>query len=488
VTSRFRLAFVVGCSLTLAGPGCDSFNAGTVEYRANPRVAADLKDKPQLQGAITKALADLYGPSPAAIKVPAGSGLREGGRYLANYEDVDGDLKPLTYVSSQTGEKVQIGGGYGLYRRYCLHCHGVDGGGDGPTAAFLYPRPRDYRPGKFKFTSVAPSNPKPTRDDLRKTIKYGLHGTSMPAFEALMSGVEVEQVVDYVVFLSMRGETELALIDEAKIADKDDPSLLPADTIKELAGNVMNNWKATETLVVAPTARRTPPTRESVLHGRDMFLGFEFIGPNNQKNKTACTDCHGIYAVGNGTSFIEKALFDKIVFQKGFYGGEKISDEVLDKAIEERFLEVEDEEASLAIKPGEEHHEDHRASLDSEKFKEFKARMKTAWNPGSLDDWGNPLRPANLNLGVYKGGRRPIDLYWRITKGINGAKMPAHSNLMTDAQVWDVVNFILALPYEPALLADAEALRKKAGLTTPAPAPAAASNAPAGASVASAPR
>jgi hypothetical protein len=218
-----------------------------------------------------------------------------------------------------------------------------------------------------------------------------------------------------------------------------------------------------------------------------MFLGFEFTGPNNQKNKTACTDCHGIYAVGNGTSFIEKALFDKIVFQKGFYGGEKIGDEVLEKAIEERFLEVEDEEESARRKPGEGHHEDHRQSLDSEKFKEFKSRMKTAWNPGSLDDWGNPLRPANLNLGVYKGGRRPIDLYWRITKGINGAKMPAHSNLMTDAQVWDVVNFVLALPHDPSLLADAEALKKKAGAPMPAPVAASAA-ATGGPSVASAPR
>ena len=34
--------------------------------------------------------------------------------------------------------------------------------------------------------------------------------------------------------------------------------------------------------------------------------------------------------------------------------------------------------------------------------------------------------PNNLNRGIYKGGRRPIDIYWRIAKGINGAKMPAH--------------------------------------------------------------
>ena len=99
-----------------------------------------------------------------------------------------------------------------LYRQHCLHCHGVTGDGNGPTAPFLWPRPRDYRPGKFKFTSTP--GDKPTRDDLRKTILFGLHGTSMPAFESLMSGDDIEQVLDYIIFLSMRGETELGLIDE----------------------------------------------------------------------------------------------------------------------------------------------------------------------------------------------------------------------------------------------------------------------------------
>ena len=36
-----------------------------------------------------------------------------------------------------------------LYRQQCLHCHGVSGGGDGPTAEFLNPLPRDYRKGIF---------------------------------------------------------------------------------------------------------------------------------------------------------------------------------------------------------------------------------------------------------------------------------------------------------------------------------------------------
>ncbi len=95
----------------------------------------------------------------------------------------------------------------------------------GPTAPFLYPLPRDYRKGIFKFTSTA-SGAKPQRDDLRRTIKNGLHGTSMPAFDALLTEPEIEQVIDYVMFLSMRGETELALIEEGSISDEKDPNAL----------------------------------------------------------------------------------------------------------------------------------------------------------------------------------------------------------------------------------------------------------------------
>ena len=62
------------------------------------------------------------------------------------------------------------------------------------------------------------------------------------------------------------------------------------------------------------------------------------------------------------------------------------------------------------------------------------------------------MRPANLNRGIYKGGRRPIDLYWRIAKGINGAKMPAHYPTIEPERIWDLVNFVLELPYEPKLL------------------------------------
>ena len=87
--------------------------------------------------------------------------------------------------------------------------------------------------------------------------------------------------------------------------------------------------------------------------------------------------------------------------------------------------------------------------------------------PFKADDWGTPVRPANLTNNLYRGGRRPIDLYWRIRAGVAPSGMPAGAALLKpasgdadelDAQVWDVVNFVQALPY-PAMLP--EEVRKK---------------------------
>ena len=97
----------------------------------------------------------------------------------------------------------------GLYREHCVVCHGVSGNGRGPTSSLLNPYPRDFRMGKFKFNST-PIGDKPTRDDLRRLLKHGIVGTSMPAFH-LLSEEDLEALVDYLVYLSVRGEVERKL-------------------------------------------------------------------------------------------------------------------------------------------------------------------------------------------------------------------------------------------------------------------------------------
>jgi mono/diheme cytochrome c family protein len=67
------------------------------------------------------------------------------------------------------------------------------------------------------------------------------------------------------------------------------------------------------------------------------------------------------------------------------------------------------------------------------------------------------IKPRNLRLGVYRGGMRPIDIYWRIKNGIDGVPMPAATmkpegdpnakGLLPD-DIWDLVNYVQSLPYE----------------------------------------
>jgi mono/diheme cytochrome c family protein len=74
--------------------------------------------------------------------------------------------------------------------------------------------------------------------------------------------------------------------------------------------------------------------------------------------------------------------------------------------------------------------------------------------PFKFDEWGTMVKPRNLTEGVFRGGRRPIDIYYRIHSGINGSGMPSHAATMASDQIWDVVNFVRALPY-PKMRKDA---------------------------------
>jgi hypothetical protein len=53
-------------------------------------------------------------------------------------------------------------------------------------------------------------------------------------------------------------------------------------------------------------------------------------------------------------------------------------------------------------------------------------------------------------MGVYRGGRRPIDLYYRVFAGINAVPMPGTAGpAVTNEEMWHVVDYVMSLPYEP---------------------------------------
>ncbi len=71
-----------------------------------------------------------------------------------------------------------------VYAKQCSPCHGIEGRGDGEASYLLYPRPRNFRAGKFRLVSTWDGVP--TDDDLFQTISRGMPGSAMPSWGHLL--------------------------------------------------------------------------------------------------------------------------------------------------------------------------------------------------------------------------------------------------------------------------------------------------------------
>jgi mono/diheme cytochrome c family protein len=282
----------------------------------------------------------------------------------------------------------------GLFRLHCVHCHGITGDGMGPTAEFLKPYPRDYREGWYKFKST-PSNWPPTHDDLVHTLHEGVNGTAMPSFKLLPQG-EIDSLVEYIRYLSLRGQTELALIkycsDEVD-GDADMPTtkdvLIDGDN---MFGAIVEKWKTAESQV---TQVPPPPadfgSEASIKAGHDVFYG-----------KGACVKCHGPTALGDG-----QLVFD-----------------MWNEEINNRWKDVKKPDQDLP-------------------------ELKYALNAASLPP--RESQPRNLRQGIFRGGRQPYEIFFRLYNGIYPSQMPgvAQTAGMTTDDIWHLVDFVLDLPYQP---------------------------------------
>jgi len=108
--------------------------------------------------------------------------------------------------SPQAREEV-LSLGKEVYARRCAGCHGAKGDGKGPSAVFLYPKPRDFTTGVFKFRSTAGKDSLPTDADLYLTLTHGLWGTSMPSMQEI-SDRQRGAIVQYLKTFSDRWRKE----------------------------------------------------------------------------------------------------------------------------------------------------------------------------------------------------------------------------------------------------------------------------------------
>ncbi len=133
-------------------------------------------------------------PAVCAQKVPDGYAIGE------RFEGFDTPKEISPKVFSKAN---RIGKGRTIYKHMCIYCHGADGNGGGKATAYLFPWPRDFRSGIFKYRST-PSGSLPLDKDIYRTIKNGVPGTAMPAWVDSLTDEEIWSVIEYIKTFSGR--------------------------------------------------------------------------------------------------------------------------------------------------------------------------------------------------------------------------------------------------------------------------------------------
>jgi mono/diheme cytochrome c family protein len=375
-----------------------------------------------------------------------------------------------------------IAEGRGLFRMLCSTCHGVTGNGRGKDASAQMPYPRDYRMGIFKFKST-PRGSKPTRNNLSRLIRNGIAGTNMlPANKLLETEIfrrkqnneppiniseitdeNIQALVDYVIYLSWRGEHERQQIDmgileqileggerlinsdfadrvvteenfktsldEASDADEDSLNDEMKNNLElyeryqedweyaeEYAIEIAESWlDAEDDVLVVPDPPENFPLAEnyadvSSLRNGDRATEFEASIKRGQElfvgKIASCSKCHGEKGLGNG----QTTDYDDW---------------------------TKDWTTRVDLKP------------------ENREELIPLLARGALPPVN--VIPRNFAEGVFRGGSDSKDLYRRITQGIDGTPMPAATFVegqFETKDVWHLINFIRSLQTQEFVPAD----------------------------------
>jgi len=328
----------------------------------------------------------------------------------------DGDYADLI---SESNLKLAVGtsDAPGIYVQQCVSCHGLSGQGRGNVAASQDPYPRDFRMGVFKFKS-SPRSARPLKEDIEKTLRVGLSGSQMPIFNKL-SDQEIKALVDYVVFLSIRGEFERRLIQLSATELEGERLYDPQAEKSALEGQLSNASDA-----LTQIADRWVQSIDAV----EEFPrpDFPIVGSETQENRAellasiekgkalfasevaSCAKCHGANADGKGNQLPDYDDWTK------------------------------DWTSKVGLLP---------TDLDALLPLMARGGMKP-----------QPLKPRNILEGHFRGGRTPEDLYRRIRYGIPGSPMPAAAVVQSreepgllEEDIWHLVNYVLSIASVPAL-------------------------------------
>jgi mono/diheme cytochrome c family protein len=171
-------------------------------------------------------------------------------------------FKPGALAPEPSAEMIEAG-----KRVYFTKC--VDGGGDGPGADRLWPRPRNFNQGTFKIRHTASGElplfdakkPVAGQNDLFETVTHGLPGSAMPPWEGILTEEQRLQVLSFVT---------TQLVKDRKFTDTKSES----QTVLQLAD-----------------LKPIPANEESLKKGAELVV------------EKKCVECHGADGRGDGNAF-----------------------------------------------------------------------------------------------------------------------------------------------------------------------------------------
>lgn len=264
--SRIDLLVLKSAEITPTSPETEpTADEAIARFQALGGKTADPKGAPtDVRIALDSFLKDTFG-TPAASRIAASD---------------DPDVGAKAEVLGLSPDSLTQGGK--SFRYYCLKCHNITGDGRGPAANSMYPFPRDYRRGQFKFVTSGEGG-KPRRADLMHTLADGLRGTAMPPF-GLLPETERDLLVRYVTYLSIRGQVEFETFAAVLSGETTDGPGFASGRVK----SVLAEWEKAESAPPVPTAP-DDGAPGSTSHQAAVKRGYElFI----RKADNSCITCH----------------------------------------------------------------------------------------------------------------------------------------------------------------------------------------------------
>jgi mono/diheme cytochrome c family protein len=106
-----------------------------------------------------------------------------------------GSFKESKILAGKTVTAETLNLGETTYLEYCVQCHGVKGDGKGVSHKGMYPPPRDFTQGIYKFGNVVIGE-LPHDEDFYRIIRHGLNGSAMLPWD--ISDERLNAVTQYI--------------------------------------------------------------------------------------------------------------------------------------------------------------------------------------------------------------------------------------------------------------------------------------------------